>query len=653
MDIRQKILGKVQYRDVPITREALDEKNRTIEMSFAAGANVVRWWGIEHLNMSTTAVRMDRWKNNPPFLMDHDRADQRGVILNGRLEDEVLRGTAKISRNPAGEELMRDIIDEIRTKTSVGYIIHNMRELKPEEMTPEQKEMALRESLPVFDIDDWEPVEGSSVAIAADQEVGVGRSEEKGDDNDLQKRIEAEVEKRMNKNNNPQGAKVTMPEPTPSPTPEELEKVRKEEILAISKRYVGRVANVDNLAKDAIELGITVDQFRGDVYSRVSDDKPVDPDSEIGLSDGEKKRYRFRNALIAALPEEARGQYQKDVHGKKIDLSFETDCSNAARQLYAESSRGVFTIPLDILAYQRPVTRSEILAARQMALQLGLPISTRDLTVGTATAGGNLVATNLLASSFIELLRNKTLALMLGVQEMFGLVGNVAIPKQTAATGGGWVTEGAAPTEGNLTVGQVTLAPKTYAAFSDYTRQLLLQATPSIDLVLQNDLARVQALAWDLAVFHGSGAAGQPQGIVGTSGVGSVTGTSLAWAGVLEFESDVAAANADIGSMAFVTTPSIRGTLKSRERATNTGLYLCDLNNTMAGYPLFASAQITAAHIIFGVFSTVLLGYWGGLDILVDPFTASSSGTVRTSSFMSGDVGVRHPGAFSVSTNFT
>ena len=64
--------------------------------------------------------------------------------------------------------------------------------------------------------------------------------------------------------------------------------------------------------------------------------------------------------------------------------------------------------------------------------------SQRDLVVGTPTAGGNLIATNLVG--FNELLRKKSVLQRAGVQTLNGLVGNIAIPRMTGAATAYWVS---------------------------------------------------------------------------------------------------------------------------------------------------------------------------------------------------------------------
>jgi hypothetical protein len=72
------------------------------------------------------------------------------------------------------------------------------------------------------------------------------------------------------------------------------------------------------------------------------------------------------------------------------------------------------------------------------------------------------------------------------------------------------------------------------------------------------------------AVLNGSGASGQPTGIIGTSGIGGVTGASITYAGILEFQTDVAGANVVPASGGYVTTPPIAALLMARQRFSST-----------------------------------------------------------------------------------
>lgn len=428
------------------------------------------------------------------------------------------------------------------------------------------------------------------------------------------------------------------------PTPEErraeaakIEAERVAEIEAVGKKYAERIGGtekMDKIVKAAIELKRSAELFRGDIYTRVNDDKPIEtPDSLLDLSSKDKKRYSISRAILSL------------AYGTE-KAEFERECSSEIAKRMGKEPRGLY-VPYEMQG--RSAVPMEFRAELSRLLsRYGI----RDLSVGSATAGGNLVGTDLMASEFIELLRNKSLMLSLGVKVLPGLKENVAIPKQTGGSTAYWFAETVAATESNPTFGQVTLSPNHVGTYVDMTRQLLIQSNPAIDALVTEDLIRVLGIGIDKAILHGAGT-DEPTGVALTSNIGSVSGASLGWVGAVEFETDVAEANADVNTMAFVGRPSVRGTLKTREKALNTAKYVIGEDGLCNGYKFAATMQADSGYLFFGDWSQVILGEFGPLDINVDRSALATIGGLRILAFKSVDVGVRQPGAFSVSSDFT
>lgn len=638
--LQKHIIGR-HYRKMT-GAAAIDQEKRTATLSFSSTTPVPRWWGIEILSHDPNAVRMDRAKEGLPFLMNHDPNDMRGRIMNGRIEGGKFSGDAIISRSAAGNELLMDLADGIRTDTSMGYNAYAATQLKPEQMSEELKAIAIREQLPVYLVTDWEPLEGSSVAVPADPTVGLGRDIYYTEGRSLD-----EIEKYRNSQikppiQNPERERAIDMADDVTKTPEQLEAERCREIEAIQGAFKDRIrggsAVMEKIAKAAIDLKVPSELFRGDVYTRVDDGRPIEtPGSNLDLTNKEKKRYSLRNVILSQM-------------GVPVDIGFERECHNEIVKRTNHAARGIL-VPYDIQAYKREIPEHVQRELQAIMKRYGVA-GRRDMTVGTPTAGGDLVGTDFLSGSFIDVLRNKALAPRVGVTMLNGLVGNVAIPKQTSASTFYWVAEGSAITESTPAVGQVTLSPKLGGGFVDYSKQLLLQSTPAVDALLMNDIGMVCGLGADKAVFMGSGAANQPTGIIATSGIGSVNGTNLGWEAVLEFITDVMGGNGDIGPMSYVTNPTIWGLGKSRALpGTNNG-FLIDAQNNAAGYPVNVSNQISAGYMIFGNYQQAILGEWGILDIqVITDATLAISGLYRIIGMIAVDVGVRQAASFSASSN--
>ncbi len=301
----------------------------------------------------------------------------------------------------------------------------------------------------------------------------------------------------------------------------------------------------------------------------------------------------------------------------------------------------------------------------------------RDLTKSPTTAGGAMVSTDLLAASFIDLLRNRMVVQQAGATVLTGLVGDIAIPRQTGGATAYWVAEGNAPAESDQTFDQVTMTPKTVGTFTDISRKLLKQSSVDVEGLIRSDLSKTLGIEIDRAAFHGTALNNQPRGILATSGIGAVyaggatvngtnaNGAAPVWADVVNLEKEVAADNADIGSLAYITNAKMRGKLKQVWKNATYGeipLWL-DGPTPINGYRGLVSNQVASnlskggsgavlSAMLFGNFADLLIGMWGGLDLLVDPYTGGTSGTVRVIALQDVDVAVRHAESFAAGIDF-
>ncbi len=339
----------------------------------------------------------------------------------------------------------------------------------------------------------------------------------------------------------------------------------------------------------------------------------------LGLTKREVEKYSLVKAIAAVA------QNNQNIAGMEMELS------RAAYALRGKTPLNgmCFAVPQDVVK--------------------------RDLAVATSSAGGYLVDTQ--NQGFIDLLRPRSVVMGLGAQVMTGMVGNVTIPRQTGAANGYWLAhEAAAITESQMTVGQLSLTPKTVGAYTEVSRQLVLQSSPAVEALVRNDLAQVVALEVDRAAIQGTGASGQPTGLLTVSGVGSVAGASLDYTKLLEFQSDLAAANALAPGCGYVTTPTVAVLLKGRQRFPSTDTPVWQgaiLDGTIEGFVAKATNQMPAATMIFGDWSQIVIAEWGELEIEVNPFASFQTGLIGVRAMYSVDVGVRIPGAFSVATSIT
>ena len=338
------------------------------------------------------------------------------------------------------------------------------------------------------------------------------------------------------------------------------------------------------------------------------------PVQEVGLSKTEIKRFSLMRAINAlANPTDRAAQRA---------AAFEFECSEAAQRAFGQSAQGIL-IPADVL--------------RQW--------NKRDLN---SSDDAGLVGQNFRPDAFVDALRNASSVMQAGATMLTGLQGNVKIPKKSATSSGGWFAEGSAASESEMTITSITMAPKTVGAYTDVTRNLMMQGSPDVESLIRTDLAESLALAIDLGALAGTGSNGQPTGIKATSGINTkdFAATNPTFAEIVGMETEVGTDNALRGNLAYILNAAMYGALKTTSKDSGSGQFVVEANGNVNGRPVIVSNQVAAGDAYFGNFSDLLIGMWGGLDILVDPYTASTTGTVRVVAMQSVDVAVRNAVSF-------
>lgn len=627
-----KALAKeVHRREVPQGMRVEERNDDGLTFSFSSEAPVERWWGKEVLLHDEGAMDLSRMNDGGVYLWNHNRDVVLGVVQRAWLGDDR-RLYASVSWSPnttekGSEEYKRrrDIEAGIVRNVSFAYEIGDIREAANGDMQ----------------VTKWNVLEVSSVSVPADQTVGLGRSLD-----DPQTQPQQTIEPTPLMLDNEQAAERGTEESTVPPTMEQpidvlevqtaaraAERERVSTIRAmcdqhqvgadLADRLINDDASIDQ-AREAVlsQLGRSRKEFQG----RMHDDGAA----AIGLTAQEVKRYSLMNVI--------RHLADPTDRSARDAASFEIECSKAAESKLGRAAKGI-VMPWDVMA----------------ATQLRAPQS-----VGTASAGGYLVDTQLLTGSFIDLVRNRSAILGLNVTTLTGLVGNVDIPKKTGNTTAYWVGEDVALTESAMTLGQISMTPKSVGGYVDITRRLMQQASMDVEAMVRADLAESIALAIDSSAIYGLGGSSALLGIKNITGVGTETLTSDAntnksiggvtyyfgnFADYVNMETTVSVANLDVDSMFYVGNAHVRGALKQTLRNTNSEMFIWE-NNEVNGYAARVSNQLVGSNVLFGDFSQAVFGFWSGVDITVDPYTNSTKGTTRIVAFQDVDFGVRNPAAF-------
>ena len=590
-------------RDFEFDRNKIDEEKRTVTIGVSSEEPVQRRFGFEVLGHKEDEIDMDFMASGrSPLLLDHDASKQIGVVEEFAIDPENKRTVARVrfSKNRMADEVFEDVKDGIRQNISVGYQVNSM-----------QKEDEEREGVPVYRVNSWSPLEVSAVSVPADQSrlVGFARSKETP---------------KITINSNKDKIMENVENNTPEVNPEELRKQFAQEAKQISD--LGQQHGQAGLAKDAIAKGMRLNEFQNELLKAL-ESKPLDLPSDVDMKTEEKREY----SLLKAIQESANGNL----------TGLEREVSDEIAHRTGKAARG-FYMPTNI------------------------GFGKRDQTVGSNSGGGFLKGTDHLANEFIEAVYAKLVIGQAGARTLQGLKGDVAIPKLSASvTNSAFVAENAAPSEGAATFAQVTMSPKTLAAFIDVSRKLMLQSDPSVEAVLREDIINTFARKIDEVAIEG-GASNHPSGIIASVsnnivGLGS-NGAAIAYTNIVELIKAVEEDNAirNDATTKFLGNSKVTAKLRTTAKQSSgvEGNFILEPNNTMLGYDYLSSSLVPSdltkgsgsnlSALIFGDFSHVLLGYYSGVDVVVDPYTGSSAGTTRLAFFQDMDVAIRDENAFAV-----
>jgi len=581
----------VRFRTLSLDdRSYIDEEKRTVRVGVSSESPVERSFGMEILGHSPDEIDMSFMQSGTaPFLKDHDMTSQVGVIERFELDQKAKRTVAlvRFGRSALAEEVFRDIQDGIRMNISVGYKINKLDRMEEEK----DGKRFFRAS--------WMPMEVSSVSLPADAslQVGVGRSEQINLEKTQMEKSKQDIDVAEVRSQIVDEAKKEF-------------KKNSKEILDLAAKH-----NKRDLGHQAISEGKTIEEFRGVLLETISNDKPLEtPLEDIGLTEKETKRFSILRAVNAmANPTDRKAQEE---------AKFEFECSEAAQREYGQTAQGIL-LP------------GEVLRSWQQ----------RDMN---ASDDSGLIGQDFRGGDFIDALRNNSAVMPLATM-LTGLSGDVKIPKKSSGSTAAFISsEGGASGESEMTIGSVTMSPKTAGVHTDVTRQLLIQSSLDVENLIRNDLAQSMAILIDDKALEGSGSSGNPTGITNTSGINTVSLSSAAaptFAEMVSMETSVRVDNALMGDLAYIIHPTNYGTLKTTEKATNTAQFVA-VNDEINGYKAIVSPQLTANNYVFGNFDDLLIGMFGSLDIVVDPFTNSTSGTIRIVALQSVDVAVRHAVSF-------
>ncbi|MDO8864043.1 phage major capsid protein [Haliea sp. E1-2-M8] len=582
-------MTETRTRTINLDRKAATD-NR-FPATAATETPVLRSFGYEVLDMT----RVDLSRAPLPLIESHDANKVNiGVFEDISVDGDKLRGFIRLGKSARAQELAEDIRAGIVRSVSVGYNLSD------------PIETGERDGHPVIRFA-FQPYELSLVAAPADTNSGIYRS--KGN--------------------------TTMTTETKTRARQESadEQLRLDCIRQASERF-----DLPTLGMRAIAEGWPVEKFQTEAllataernensrqYHDEGDTTPApshNPNHYAGMPCDNSKYGRAMEGY--SLLKLMRGLSDPK---QLAEAGLEVEISRDMQKVLGRSSRGIL-VPYEAL-------------------------QSRAIVKSSATSGANLVATDHLSGSFVDVLRARSLVMSLNPTVLRGLVGDVEIPRKTAGSTGYWFNSDNVDdvTESDISMDSITMAPKTVGGAVTFSHRMLVQGSPDVETLVRMDLADMISQEIDRKALNGSGASNQPRGIINTTGINTTTyavSNAPSFADVVGMETLIAADNADTERMVYLTDPTVFASLKTTPKQGSgvEGNFIMQ-GNRVNDLRCFRTANMPPGYVILGDWSQLLVGFWGGIELDADPYGANfKKGSVTVRILADVDFNVRQPAAF-------
>lgn len=273
-------------------------------------------------------------------------------------------------------------------------------------------------------------------------------------------------------------------------------------------------------------------------------------------------------------------------------------------------------------------------------------------TAPVSGPGGNLIATDL--GPITDRRRAALKVEGLGATVLRGLTGNLDLPRLSESGSAAWVAEHTDATRTDAKFAKVGMGPKTVTAEYEISRRMLLQSATALEPILRADLAFLLSQKLDAAAIRGGGV-NEPIGVIANPLVQQLSDANLSTGLTADL---IAALEVDdvTGTTAFLTSPRVMNLARKIVDGDGHVIPLAEMfhsqrveSTTQVPITTAAAGPTPAKYpLIYGEWASLYVGYWSGIDLLVNPYHAdvASKGGALLHAFLDCDVAVRHPEGF-------
>lgn len=642
----EKLERRVPFTGAPTKREVNGKERNVFRVSFSSELPVIRYdyetgdLFMEVLGHGPGEIDLERASQGLAVLEHHNWRGQVGIADNiERVDTPALEADVMFSSVDRGPIVETDVLERVRRFVSVSYFPEEYEVIEPGDRKTGKLE--------VRRCTKWEPIELSFVAVPADYTVGPKR--DRGEEPELREVIVktkdggAVVEERVmpEKKEGEATERVTV-----VPNGGEAAAKRAEEIadLCASQGCPERTAHF-------LRTGLNVDQVARELLTARSTGvgtavvRATPGVEAIDTGSKAQPAYSFQRALLCALQMRESG---------KVDPCYELDVHNelTRRRPDCVSDNQGFKVPL-----RDPNSKRSGLP----------PLIARTMGSSLAGTGAETVFTQ--SGDLIDLLANKAMVIRRGAEVMPGLTAPLQFPKINSDPTVYWRGEnpGSDVTPSDMATGMAGLNPKTLTGQWLVPKQLLRLAGIDWEARARVGFARAHGLAIDRAAMHGTGGEYQPMGLYNVSGVQPLAyGGAASYSKLVDQTALSANANAgDLDSLGWIMSILQAGRLRRTLVASSSGSAFIWQGSydegDVAGFGASATKQVAEnlgaganeEGIMFGPWRLCKIGFWGDLEILVNPYALDGQGIVKITSFQMGDVLFTRPEAFTKGTGAT
>lgn len=274
-----------------------------------------------------------------------------------------------------------------------------------------------------------------------------------------------------------------------------------------------------------------------------------------------------------------------------------------------------------------------------LSAQGQLVIPTNEVrAIHSVTADGeSVVATDVF--DILTPLRAKNVLAQAGATIYSNLTSDVKIPIMSKSN----VTfedENGEAKDGAGAFNYLKLTPHRLTAYVDISKELLAQDSVDVENAIRTDLVNaINSKLEEAFLSDFTGSTAQPKGVFAVVKPDETVTSNFAT--LVANEAKVEDANI-LNEPVYILSNKAKAALRAMAKGAKSTELVYE-NGEVDGTKAYNTSNVPASNYLFGDMSSLVIGTWSGLDLIVDPYTQAAKGAVRLVVNMYVDFGVARP----------